>query len=135
MTMRPRKSQAEMQAEYDLFKQRWNDGIATDDERRIAKEYERDGFIESRLLREQEAKKAARLAYAQSTAPDDEDDEDGPGDGRLTARSKVALWREFAAKLNEKLGEDAPIPDVQAATRRELVAAYSGYAQQSTQEE
>jgi hypothetical protein len=122
-----------MQAEYDLFKQRWNDGVATDDERRIAKEYERDGFIESRLLREQEAKRVARLEYAQSVAPDDED-EDGPGDGRLTARSKVALWRDFATKVNAELGDDAPIKDVQAATRRELVAAYSGYALQATQD-
>jgi hypothetical protein len=132
-----RMSQAEMQADYDERKQRCNDGVGSDEDRNHVKRYERDGFIESRLLREQLAKQSAREQYAReraSVGEDDDEDDDGPDDGRLTERSKVARWREFAVNINEQLGEDAPIEDVTKATKRELIAAYGNYAQQSTQE-
>lgn len=136
--MRPRLSQAEMQADYDERKQRCNDGVGSDEDRRLCKLYESDGFMESRLLREQLAKQAAREQYALERAAavddDDDDDDEGAGDGRLTERSSRARWRTFAEKINEKLGEDAPVADPQKASRRDLVAAYGGYAAQSVSE-
>jgi hypothetical protein len=132
-----RMSQEEMQRDYDERKKRCNDGVGSDEDRRVVRQYERDGFIESRLLREQLATQAAREQYAReraSVGEDEDEDDDGPDDGRLTERSKVGRWREFAVNINEQLGEDAPIEDVTKATKRELIAAYGNYAQQSTQE-
>jgi hypothetical protein len=119
------------QSDYDERKQRQNDGVASDDDRRLIKQYEQDGYTESRLQREKEAKQAAAEARNAGVGEDDEVEEDDLPDGSLTPRSRRSRWVEFAEKVNAKLAEnERPIADPASATRKDLAAAYENYAQQ-----
>jgi hypothetical protein len=119
------------QADYDERKQRQNDGVASDEDRRLIKQYEQDGYTQSRLTREIEAKQAAADARAAGGGEDDEVEEDDLPDGSLTPRSSRSRWVEFAEKVNAKLAEgERPIADPATATRKDLAAAYHNYAQQ-----
>jgi hypothetical protein len=118
------------QADYDERKQRQNDGVADDEDRRLIKQYEQDGYTQSRLQREAEAKQAAAEARDAGVGEDDEVEEDDLPDGSLTPRSRRSRWVEFAEKVNAKLAEsERPIADPAAATRKDLVTAYNNYAQ------
>src|SRR5687768_9342879 len=100
------------QSDYDERKQRQNDGVASDDDRRLIKQYEQDGYTESRLQREAEAKRAAAEARDAGVGEDDEVEEDDLPDGSLTPRSRRSRWIEFAEKVNAKLAEsERPIAD------------------------
>jgi hypothetical protein len=118
------------QADYDERKQRQNDGVASDEDRRLIKQYEQDGYTQSRLQRETAAKQAAAEARDAGVGEDDEVEEDDLPDGSLTPRSRRSRWVEFAEKVNAKLAEgERPLADPGSATRKDLVTAYYNYAQ------
>ncbi len=110
------------QADYDERKQRQNDGIASDEDRRLIKLYESQGFEQSRLIRERAAKQATHgtpPGTAETTAeritPPDPD-------------AKRDEWVAFARKVNERLAPDErPVADPGRAQKQELVNSYRGY--------
>jgi hypothetical protein len=119
----------QQQADYDERKQRCNDGIGSDEDRRLVKQYEAEGFEESRLVRERAAKAAAREQRAGAPVQLDEDDEQSD---KLTQRSSKEDWVKFAVAVNGRLAEaERPVVEPENATKADLVAAYGNYAAQA----
>jgi hypothetical protein len=123
------------QADYDERKQRQNDGLADDDDRRLIKMYEAEGFEQSRLKRERAARAAAREARAGLSAAGlaeaeaGEGTQEGDGLPKVTQRDNRDDWVAFANAINARLAEDErPVPVPAEATKADLVAGYKNWA-------
>lgn len=121
------------QADYDERKQRQNDGIASDEDRRLIKMYEAEGYRQSRLLREDKARAAAVQARAGLSAAELAAAQEGtePGDGlpKVTQRDNREDWVAFATAINARLAEaERPVADPASATKTELVTGYKNWA-------
>lgn len=103
------------QADYDERKQRQNDGLASDEDRRLIKQYEQAGFVETRLKGEQAP--AEDATSSPDVAP--------PGE-----RDNRDKWVAFALAVNEHLApDDRPIDDPENATKVDLMAGYREFAE------
>ncbi|HJV15622.1 MAG TPA: hypothetical protein VJ625_17180 [Propionibacteriaceae bacterium] len=90
------------QEDYEARKQRVNDAVASDEDRRLVKEYERQGFVEARLAEEPER----REKPAQQLVPADP----------ITGRALVGQWDQPPAEQGDAAG-DSDWLDVPALVR------------------
>jgi hypothetical protein len=108
------------QEDYDERKQRQNDGVASDEDRRLIKLYESSGFTQSRLKEQDAAAARAQDARAAAGAR-----EEGTVVKRPGVNDSKDEWIAYANAVNEGLQPAVrPILDPENAKKDELVAYY-----------
>lgn len=128
------------QADFEERIQRQKDGVASDEDRRLLKLYATEGYEETRLKDERDAKQAAREARRSGQEPEQEPEQaESGGDvgaaGKITQRSARDEWVRLADAVNAKLAEDdRPVQDPSTATKQELMDKYRNWAEQANTE-
>lgn len=111
------------QEDYDERKQRQNDGVASDTDRRLIKQYEQAGFRQTRLMEQDEALARAEAAKAKAGTPVGE--ETTPA--RPSPTDNKPEWVAWAEYVNTQLSEELRPVDNPAdpkVTKEQLVAYY-----------
>lgn len=119
------------QEDYDERKQRQNDGQASDEDRRLIKQYEQAGFEQTRLKEERETLKRVERAGMNPDAG-----AKITSDGGMTVLQRPAVnadkatWIEFAEQVNATLDESVrPISVPADAKKDELVGFYKTFGE------